>query len=294
MKVVKPVTIGAAQLVSSSVPETDYAAWDGVTNYAVGARVVKNHAIFESVQTPNTNQDPETKPLYWARVGPTNRWAMFDSEISTQTTAEGEITVVLKPGYVNSLALFGLQGSSVSVTVRDGADGPVVFEHQQTLDGSIITDWYQYFFEPIDQLEEAVVTGMPPYSNAHVTVSITGTDVKCGILVVGNVYELGRTQRGVTAGIIDYSRKDTDATGKTTFIKRKYSKRVSAPLVVENSALNKLQRTLVTLRATPCVWIGTDAPGYQPLTVFGFYRDFSIDVAYSGHSHCNLEIEGLT
>jgi hypothetical protein len=295
MKVVKPVIIEAAELVSSTVPENDYAAWSGATDYAVGSRAVFGRVVYESVQTPNLNHAPATSPLYWARIGPTNRWAMFDAEIATQTAAESEIAVVVKPGFVNSLALFGLEGSGISVTVTDGPAGPQVYSHQQSLDGSLVEDWYSYFFEPIDQLEELVLTGLPPYSTGHISVSITGVGtVKCGILAAGNVYYLGQTQRGASAGIIDYSRKDTNANGTTTFVKRRFSKRMSAALVVDNFALNKLQRVLASLRATPCVWIGTDAPGYQPLTVFGFYRDFSIDVAYSRYSYCNLEIEGLT
>lgn len=294
MKVVKPVSIGLDQLVSSSVLEDEYPAYNAGTNYAVGLRVIYDHKVYESVQAPNTGHQPGTDATFWAEIGPTNRWAMFDSEISSQTSASDAITTVIKPGYVTAVALFGLVGSNVSVTVKDGLGGTVVYTKEKSLDGSIVEDWYAYFFEPIDQLEEVVLSDLPPYSNAHITVSITGGQVKCGILAAGNVYELGGTERGASAGIIDYSRKDTDANGKTTFVKRRYSKRMSARLFVENSSLNKLQRILASLRATPCVWIGTDAPGYQPLTVFGFYRDFSIDVAYATRSYCNLEIEGLT
>lgn len=295
MKVVKPVAIGDAQFVSSTAPETDYAAYVTGTNYAVGARVIYLHKIWESVQTPNTGNAPDLTPLYWANVSPTNRWAMFDGEVSTQTVFVSPLTAVVKPGYVNSLALFGLEGATLDVTVRNGLAGPIVYSRTQTLDGTIIIDWYQYFFEPSVQLGEVVLTDLPPYVDAHITASITGTGtVKCGSMIVGTVYVLGDTQLGASAGIIDYSRKDTSAAGVTTFVKRKYSKRMSAQLWLSNVALNKVQRVLADLRATPCVWIGTDAAGYEPLIVYGFYRDFSLDVAYPTVSYCNLEIEGLT
>jgi hypothetical protein len=294
MKVIKPVTIGAAQVVSSNVPETEYPAWSSATTYAVSDRVISGHMIYESLIASNLNKDPAASPIEWMRIGPTNQWSMFDTEISTQTTASSEIAVVISPGFVNSLALFGLEGSNLSVEVKDSPAGTVIYSHEQTLDGSIVGDWYQYFFEPIEQLDEVVLQGLPPYTNAHISVRITGLTTKCGILAAGTVYELGRMQIGASAGITDYSRKDTTATGTTTFVKRRYSKRMRAPLVVENTGINKLQRLLAGLRATPCVWIGTDAPGYQLLTVFGFYRDFSIDVAYFNRSYCNLEIEGLT
>lgn len=296
MKVIKPVTINAAVLVSSTAAEV-YAEYDPEETYdELGERVTlaSTGRIYECVQAPSTGNAPDISPLWWAIAGPTNRAAMFDDEVSTQTVQASPLTAVLKPGYVNSLALFGLEGASLDVTVRNGLDGPVVYSREVSLDGTIIADWYQYFFEPSVQLGEVVLTDIPPYGDAHITVTLSGPDeVNCGSLILGTVYPLGDTQYGASAGIIDYSRKDTSATGTTTFVRRRYSKRMSAPLMLLNTQLNKVQRVLADLRATPCAWIGTDAPGFEPLTVFGFYRDFSIDVAYPTHSLCNLEIEGL-
>lgn len=295
MKVVKPIVIGDAQLVSSNAPETDHPVYSAAADYAVGARVIYLHTIWESVQTPNTGNTPGSNALYWAAVAPTNRWAMLDTEISTQTVLVSPLTLVVKPGYANSLALFGLEGATLEVTVRDGLDGPVAYSKTVNLDGTVIADWYQYFFEESVQLGELVLTDLPPYGAAHITISLSGPgDVKCGQMVVGTAYVLGDTQYGASAGIIDYSRKDTSAAGVTTFTRRRYSKRMSAALMLDNAQLNKVQRVLADLRATPCAWIGTDVPGFEPLTIFGFYRDFSIDVAYPNTSLCNLEIEGLT
>jgi hypothetical protein len=294
MKVIKPIPVTDAVFVSSTVTEAEYAAYSAATNYAVSNRCIYNHVIYETVQTPNTAHQPDISPLFWAAVSPSNRWAMFDTEISTQTVAASSLSVVIKPGYVNSLALFGLLGDSLTITVRDGLAGAVVYSKNITLDGTIIADYYQYFFEPSVALQEVGLTDLPPYINAHITIAITGASVGCGILIAGTMYELGDTQLGASAGIIDYSRKDTSASGITSFTKRKYSKRMSAQLWLNNAQLNKVQQVLTGLRATPCAWIGTDTAGYESLTLFGFYRDFSLDVAYADVSYCHLEIEGLT
>lgn len=295
MKVVKPTPITDAVLISSNAPEADHAPYAAATDYAVGARCIYAHKIWESVQTPNVGHVPGSNALFWALIGPTNRWAMFDSEISTQTALASPLVVTIKPSYANSLALFGLEGSTLEIYVRDGAGGPVVYSKTLSLDGTIIADWYQYFFEPSVQLAEVVLTNLPPYGNAHITVAISGSGtVKCGDMTVGTMYMLGDTQFGASAGIVDYSRKDTSATGVTTLSKRGYSKRMSAQAMLSTAQINKVQRVLASLRATPCAWIGTDLAGYEPLIVFGFYRDFSIDIAYPTVSFCNLEIEGLT
>jgi len=297
MKVIKPIEITEPLLISTNVPEDDHAEWNSETDYAVGDRVIHEHVVWECLQTPNINHTPGGNATYWAQVSATNRWMMFDQEVSSQTTFDasgGPLSVVVAPGIVNSLALLNLEGASLTVTVQDGLGGPVIYSYESALDGTLVTDWYDYFFEPFDQLTEVVLTDLPVYGSAHVTVEIAGGGmVKCGGLVFGTAQHLGDTQRGSNIGIIDYSRKDTSETGVTTFVRRRFSKRMSGRFEVEKTRLNKVHRVLSELRATPCVWIGSDAAGFQSQTVFGFYRDFSIEVTYPTLAYCSIEIEGL-
>lgn len=294
MKVIKPVVIDDSKLVSSSVPETDYAEYDNAVDYLVGQRVKYVHVVYECVQTPNVGNAPDLSPLYWAQIGPTNRWLMFDQEVSTQTVADDEITVVVTPGYFNSMALLGLDGTRLDIEVRNGAGGEVVYEQTVHLDAAIIINWYEYFFEPKDLRVQTVFTGIPPYGLAYVTVTISGIQVKCGSLIFGTSYDVGETQHGASVGIIDFSRKETTETGAARLNKRKFSRRSTTQLMLDNAVLSKVYKLLSGLRATPCVWIGSDDPTYEPLVIFGFYRDFSIDIAYPTASYCSLEIEGLT
>jgi len=296
MKVVKPTTLTAAMLVSTDAAET-YSAWNAATAYVLDDIVLRTttERLYQRLVAGTTATAPESDTVNWLDIGPSNKWAMFDGEISTATTKSTSLTVVLKPGYVNSLALFGLVGSNLAVTVRDALAGNIVYTLSQDLDGTIIADWYQYFFEPVVQLAELVLTDLPPYGDAHITVVLTGTGtVECGICLAGTFYTLGDTQYGASVGIIDYSRKETDAFGVTTFVRRAYSKRMSAKLMLDNVQMNKVQRVLADLRATPCAWIGADDVTYAPLVVYGFYKDFSIEVAYPTASYCSLEVEGLT
>lgn len=294
MKVVKPIVISDAVLVSSSAVEV-YADYSPATPYALNARCLSVGRIWECIQGPSTGNAPETSPLYWTNTGPTNTAAMFDGKISTQTAQASPLAVVVKPGYANSLSLFGLEGATLDVTVRNGLAGPVVYTKSISLDGTIIADWYQYFFEPGVQLGEVVLTDLPPYGDAHIEASIGGPGtVKCGHFAVGTFYDLGGTNYGVSIGIIDYSRKDTSASGATTLNVGDFANRMSGDVSFVNGQINKVHRVLRSLRAIPCVYIGTDVPGYEPLTVFGFFRDFNIVVPNPSQSLCSIEIEGLT
>jgi len=296
MKVVKPVELTPAMLISSTATEST-SAWNSGTSYTLGQTcyLVSTGRLYECIQAPSLNKSPATEPTYWLDTGPTNTWAMFDSQISTETSQASPLTVVVAPGYVNSLALFELTGTDIEVTVRDGLAGPVVYSYSQSLDGALFTDWYQYFFDPAVQLSEVVLTDLPPYQDAHITVTVLSDSAAAvGAMLLGTVYFLGEGEFGATAGITDYSRKDTSATGITTFVRRAYSKRMSIRLMLDTVKLNQVQRILADLRATPCAWIGTDTAGFEPLTLYGFYRDFSLEIAYPSFSYCNLEIEGLT
>src|SRR5690606_26990061 len=253
MKVIKPVVFTESMLVASNVPEGDHPAWASGTTYGVNDLVVYGHTIYESAQAGNTGNVPPDVPLYWLEVGPTNRYRMFDSEVNTQTVIASQLEVTVAPGLSNSLALLEVQAAGVQVTVRNGLDGPVLYERHQSMDISIIADWYEYFFEPLSRDTELVLTDLPPYGNMHVTVVLTegsGLDVACGALLFGSVYEIGKAERGASAGIIDYSRKDTGTTGTTRFLKRRFSRRSTLRTVIDNSLLNKIHRLLSELRAT--------------------------------------------
>lgn len=296
MKVIKPTTITSSNLVSSDATEA-YSAWSSGTTYSLTNRVylASTGRIYECIQAPNLNKSPDTNSAWWSDVGPMNKWAMFDETISTATTKATSLTVTMNPGAVNSLTMLGLTGGSVAVTMTDGSGGTVVYSKTVPLDGTVITDWYEYFFESVKQLEEIVLTDLPAYSFGYITVVLTGTDVQCGHMSVGTAYDLGTTEQGATAGIIDFSRKDTSATGVTTFVKRGYAKRVSLRMVMNTADIAIAHKRLADLRATPCTWIGAnDTATYSPLLVWGFYRDFSIDISGPMASYCTLEIEGMT
>lgn len=295
MKVIAPTTFAAAtHFVSSNAVET-VATWAVGTTYASGAQVVYNTRIYQSLVGSNTGNTPSSSPTFWLDVGPSNIYAMFDNQISTATTkASSPLTVTLSPGLFNSVALLGLVGTSLTVTMLDAPAGSTVYSRTLSLEGSRVLDWYQYFFEPFEQIGEVVLTGLPVYGSSRLTVSISGGGaVAAGGLLWGSYYELGDAEHGATAGLIDYSRKETDAFGTTTFVRRSFSKRMSVRLMLQTDAIDKVQRILAGLRATPAVWIASDNTAYRPLTVYGFYRDFSLEVAYRDRSYCSLEIEGL-
>ncbi len=298
MRVIKSTPITDAMIVSSDIAEPDAGEviWAAATAYAVGALAYRpNHRIYRRRVAGTTATVPESDAVNWELAGSTNRWAMFDPEISTQSERASSLTVVLDMGVADSLALANLQGSTAEITVTDGAGGPVVYHRLVDLEASSIYDWYTYFFEPFGQATALVLQDLPPYTNARLTVVITGPGtVACGTLLFGAAYQIGASQLGMAAGIRDYSRKTTDAYGLVTYERRRFAKTLRGQVVLDMGAFNGVHRLLESLLGLVCVWLGDDDGELEPLTAIGFYKDFSLTVNYGTRGYYSLEIEGMT
>jgi len=296
MLVIKPTVYQESMLISTTATEV-YSVYSSGTTYTLAAKVTYLGSIYESLQGTNLNHTPDVSPTWWLLIGPDNRHAMFDQQTSTATTAGTNLTVVIATGTIDSFALININTDTVKLTVRDGIAGPIIYENTIGLSGATITSWDDYFFiDPLLKRTQIVFRDIPPYLNSHCTLEfISATTISVGAAVWGMITEIGKTQYGASAGIVDYSIKETDEFGTTRFVERAFSKRLTATVTVENFNLNRAQQLLYSLRAKPCVWIASDNPLYEEaLVVYGFYKDFSTDISYPTYCLCSLEIESLS
>jgi hypothetical protein len=296
MKVIKPITFSTSMLLSTNATET-VAVWVIGTPYPKDAEVNYANSIYVSIQPSNTGKQPDTNPEWWIRKSSNNTYSMFDEFVNTQTTRNSNLTVTVQPNAIfNSIAVFNISGANtLQVTVKDGVSGPTVYDSGMlSLDDTIIVDWYMYFFEPYDLKSDIILQGIPPYSTGVITASFSGgSAVAVGNFIFGIIYDIGQTQYGANAGIRDYSTKDPNAFGITSLVKRAFSKRMNANLYVSNGDIRFVRKLLEDLRATPAVWVGTDDDTYDVLNVYGYYKDFNMEISYPSYSLCSLEIEGL-
>lgn len=298
MYALQPVPITAGKIISSNAVE-QHDEWDIGDTYAKGERAVIESELseYESLADANTGNDPRTTlGSKWLRSGPSNKGAMFDKSVSTMTTATNDLTVVVAPGVVtNALGFVNLQGAMLDVTVRDGSGGDVVYQRSESLDGSIVLDWYGYFFAPFNARTEVVMTDVPPYASAHIEAKVTGGGaVGVGVMIVGNIHEIGWTQYDAAFGINDYSQLEEDRWGNATFAEgTTYSRNMDLQVMVKNVRLHYVARLLAQLRQTPTLWIGSQDPRYQPLIVFGFVRSWRAAIPYPNESLIDLQIKGM-
>lgn len=287
----------ASNLLSTNAVNA-YSDWSSSTTYATGDRVTYGNFYWESLIDANTNQNPESTTLKWSNLGASNKWAMFDTRVASQTEYAGTLTLSVQPMQVfTSFSMFNVSAKSVHVQVLDRPGGVEVYSRTQSMDNTQIASWFTYFLEEFDLGDEVTFDDIPMYKQAVINITITpitGLSSKVGAFVVGSVFDIGMTQYGSSYGIRDYSVKETDEFGVANFVERNFSKRMQVQLMVNNGQLNFLNKLFVQMRARPTSWRATADDRFQGMTIFGYCKDWNVEVEYPNHSLISVEIEGLT
>ncbi len=250
--------------------------------------------LYESAQSGNTGH-ALTDPAWWIDAGPSNRWAMFDTVNGTSTSGPTGLDVQVQPlGRVDSVALLNLSAATARVKATDSVAGLIYDQTFSLVADAGVQDWYAYFYEPIVRSDTLVISDIPLFSGplVEVILSAGGGPVSVGTMIAGQSKTLGSTALGASVGIMDYSRKEADDFGNYVLIERAFSRKGSFSVMLDAGDVDEVDRLLQGYRATPIVWIGADA--YSATVIFGFYRDFNIEISYPTVSFCSLEIEGLT
>lgn len=300
--VVVPLKVTDANLHSSNIPETDHAAWASGTTYGKGDRAIRDHSIWESLQGSNTANTPESSPLWWVRVGATNRWRAFDESVNTQTTGTGsppKINYKFRPGddRIDTIAALNLADvSTITVKVTEIATSTVVYN--ETTSALPIPDesgWWAWFFAARgESLTQFIARDLPALADVEIEIDIEGVATAAvGVVLLGKQQTFGLgAQYGARIGIIDYSRKERNDFGDMVVVQRNYARRASFNLLIRRQEVDPLYALLGELRTTACLWIGSDI--YESTVIYGFYKSFEILIPYRDYSEVDLELEGLT
>lgn len=301
--VIKPVAINDTMLISTNVAEADHPAWSAATSYTVGDRVIRSttatHRVYENL-IAGTNATPPEDALTgatprWLEVQPTNRWSCFDNSITTATVQASSVSYRITPGQVvNGITLQNVDADSVRIRMVDPVAG-TVYDKTTTLGRVPVSGWHPWYFSRRPVSDAVVHVDLPSYYGADILIDVTKTtgNVSIGMVLMGYPYTIGMgVQYGAKVGITDYSVKTTDTFGNTYFRERSFAKRASFEVVIPNEELDATYTLLASLRATPCLWVGSDR--FACTQVFGWAGDFDVVISYHNYSTCSLDLKGLT
>lgn len=303
MKLINPAPVTSAALNSTNVAET-VPAWNPArTDYAKGEQVLDANHVWEwlSDTKSNTTVKPSSdtsSPAKWLDTGASNRWKMFDKKagntwrIGTATTNPDSIDVTITPGQVvNSIALFGLDASSVRVLMTVGER--TLVDRTITQDRKGVNSWYDYYFTPIDRAETMVLTGLPAYATAQfrIIVNNPGSTARVGLLALGRLVEIGTSVYGTSLGIQSYSTTTVDDFGNETIVSRGSRRVVDYDVRIPTEDLSRITRLLDKLRDTVCVYIGDEA--MEATVTVGRFENLRINISNPSYCEATAEVRSL-
>lgn len=301
MKVVPPVEIAPAAMISNNVPETDNPLWLIGTAYTVGQKVMLNHRNYEAL-IANTGKNPETdtsSPPVWLDLGPTNRWKMFNKRagntwtIGTYTANPESIDLTVRPGKrINSIGLVGVRAASVQIQMIVG--GSVVYDQTFSMTLKAGGSWYQYYFGPFKTKDNVARFDLPPLNNADIRVLALapGGTARIGMMVVGVSKTIGTAVYGTTIGIESYSSVKEDDFGQTTIIPRGKRRTIDFDIVLAMDQVSSTLRTLEPLSDTVALYVGSE--GLEFTVIAGRFERLAMGLPTHGRAAYSLETRSLT
>lgn len=288
MRVIPPIAITDAMLTSSTVaePASGETLWNAATAYLVGDTAIRTstHRIYQRLVAGTTATAPESDAANWIDAGPTNRWAMFDILRNSATSASTSMTVVLTPGRrIDSLALIGVVGESVTITMTSGGTPVYSSTHNLILRNTV--SWSGYFFGTFAYQGSVVRFDLPQFSNGVITITVSRASgaVSVGALVIGQNVEIGSVLSQAKSDALNFSTVTRDAFGNATLVQRRTVPKTDQQIITTPARIDKLREVRSALNAVPAVWSGmddlVDNPHFESLLILGIYKEFSISLA---------------
>ena len=276
-------------------------AWSSATAYTGAENNINHEGRLWASIAPSTNVVPGTDSSKWRSSGPSNRMAPFDDQINTKSQGQGSITYVLQTGFFDGLAMYGLQGDRLEITLKDQPGGAVLY----TWEGDLYEQapgLYEYLFFPLRMLTKKVVHDLAFAPDAELTITVSAQyngPVGIGMLVCGFWANLlgngpvtfGGVEYDASAQIKTYSYIKTEDDGTTTIIPRNSATNLSCQVVIDAERANYAADVLTKIAARPVAIILSNLPRYDYLNTFGLVSGTVQPVAYR-IAKMSLDVKG--
>lgn len=296
MILVNPIQINDARLLASSVAEPDAGEVEWVAGtYNANEEVISTttHRVYRSVIDGNTSNPETDDGTNWVDIRATNRWRMFDKTIGSQSTGN-DVAITLDPSTVfNTVAGLNITGAeSINVTVTDPLDGEIYNKDIDMVDNGAVTDYYAYFFEPIVAIKEFALFDLPPYPNAEIGITITGTGVGVGEILTGRQVVLGVTQYGTSWKPSQFGLRERDDFGNYTVNIIATTDIMDYNVKILKSDFAFVRSVLTSLGSDPTLWSATTEGGDGTL-VYGYYDNINVNFSSPSLYDTTISVQGL-
>lgn len=287
-------------------------AWASGVDCAVGDRRVRGNYVYECIKkvegSPANTYAPDTANggEFWFKdeTNPTNRWAPFDEYIFTKARALGEVKYVIKPGFVNGIAIHGVEADSLTITVTDGEGGPELLP-TFTVDmwDQAYGEW-EYLFGDLQRSTKSTIKGLPIHPNLCITIvaarNLPAVEAAIGYISIGQWNQLlapdtltSATVTGSQAEIKSYSYFKQNDDG--TYVRRRgrQSADLGISCIVKGAEGNRVRNILSKVLDIPVAMEATGSPQFRWLSTVGFITG-RISAPNNGYVELDIKVKGNT
>lgn len=309
--------ISDASFLAGSVaePGPGETLWVPATVYAEGAEVIRPaplSRVFRCAiaRTVADTTPPENDANAWKDMRPTKRYLPFGPQMLADgrmvyqnlplKSTTGDIVYVLKSRYPDAVAIFGAKGAEWVVELRDEPGGTLI----ETYEGRIkspATGYYNYAYGQRSTTDRVMVSGMPIFPNAEVTIKITGTDpqeravsqIELGKLRFIPGVDIGGVEAGALRSPRAFTRRTQGENGSTTVLIYSTSYDMSGTIALSGRQEDNALIQFRALIGKGVAYTPSLEPGFQQSLLFGILKtaDTSRDVLT--RSSVRFNIEGL-
>jgi hypothetical protein len=279
------------------VEQTDISG-NTIGGYPIGFEANYNNSVY--VANANTRDNPSVgelkDPQTWSKKYPTNKFAMFDSSISTRSLATSSITQTITfSGVISGIAGFGISGAElVNITVNASGFGEVYNKNIDMNDPSPVIDAWTYYFSPIINRDRFVVLDIPPFTNTTTTITITGSgEIGVGSLVIGKQVRLGVANYNTAIELLDFSTQRRSIFGEFEIVKRGTADLVDFDVTINKNNVSYVRAQLKEISQVPVVWIGDETAEDDATLTLGYYEKFRNNISSPTITNSTIKVNGL-
>lgn len=282
MRILFPTTITSAMIgAGTTIAEPDTTKgevmWVSGGTYAVGNERIYDRKTWACVLGhTGITTTPNADPARWLqnKRKPSNRWAPFDSYTDTPSTATGPQTYVLNPGFFNGLSFYGLVGDTITITVKNGPGGTVIYSYTSDLFDQA-TGLYELLFSTLRTRDKLVLSDIPIHPTAELTITVTGETTAIGMINVGDwrtvigAGEWGGVQYGASADPKTYSYIKFYEDGTSEIKRGGKATDMRGSVVMPAASADYANQLVQQVLDVPVSIVCTATPGYDYLNIFG-------------------------
>ncbi len=280
-------------------------AWSASTPYVKEDVVRVEDKLYESAIDSNSGNNPETTSTGesppWIHLGKINKFRMFDEYVSSDTTNNQEISVILTGLKVDQVAILGGEADNIKIEVQDNTGLPKWTYEEDIAYHRNPGSWYEYFFKPFpDKRELDKVFDLPwitrPGAGEQIVVQLTSqSPVKCGGCYFGIKEALGFTQWEPEVGAMFFGVRKRDKWGRISRGAGETAKLAKAMLRIpdgyEDYTYKQLNRLL---KANAIFDLNNDKIGaLDALVIYGFLTEFWEAFKFQRYTMVSMTLEGL-